>query len=94
MSIASEAIVTAEGWQEFDVVDQDKGNQDHLNFAHDVAKTFGTSEGKRVLDAMVKKYMMVDIVQSNDSQMGVGIKQGRASVVKQILAQIEISANS
>ena len=92
MSVASEELISAKGWQEFDVVDNtDKSNQQHLDFAHDVAKIFKTREGKRVLKAMVQKYLLGNIVSPNDTNMGVGIKQGRADVIKNIMAQIEIS---
>ncbi len=96
MSLASDKLVSANGWQEFDVVDntKDKNNQAHLDFAHSVASTFKTTQGKEVLNAMIQRYLLVDIVSAGDTQFAAGIKQGRASVIKSILSQIEISDNS
>lgn len=94
MSLANEYLTQARGWNEFEIADKSKPNQEYLNFSHKVAKIFSSSEGKEVLSAMVQRYLLCDIVQPNDSQFSAGIKQGRASVVKQILANIEISNNT
>lgn len=91
MDLANEYMISASGWTQFDEAPKDQGNAEYLEFAHKVARVFGTPEGKEVLDAMVKKYLLTDIANATDTQVGIGIKQGRASVVKQILAQIEIS---
>ena len=74
--------------------DNKKINQEYLEFAHTVARTFKTPDGKKLLDALVQKYLLTDIVKADDTQFASGIKQGRADVVKQILSQIEISNNS
>ena len=94
MSIANEYLVTAEGWQQFDVPEKDKSNQERLNFSHKVAKLFSSTEGNEVLQALIARYLLGDIVTPSETQFGAGIKQGRADVVKQILAHIEISNNT
>lgn len=94
MELARETLINAQGWSKFQEADNKKSNQEHLDFAHFVAKTFSTKEGKKVLDAMVNKYLLCSIVQPNDTQFSAGIKEGRASVVRQILSQIEISNNT
>ena len=95
MSVANEAIINANGWsKQFDVADNAEEGEKHLNFAHDVAITFKSPQGQKVLESMVKSYLLNDIVQPNDTQFSVGIKQGKASVVKYILAQIELSNNA
>lgn len=62
-----------------------------MEFARRVERVFSTEDGKEVLDAMVRRYLMVDIVCANDTQFASGIKQGRASVIKAILGQLELS---
>lgn len=94
MSLASDELVSANGWQEFEKADNTKTNQDYLDFTHKVARVFNSTEGKEILDIMVSKYLLCDIAQPNDTQIQIGIRQGRASLVKQILGQIEISNNT
>jgi len=91
---ANEYLVTAEGWSQFDVPEKDATNQDRLDFSHDIAKTFSSTEGKKVLTALVSRFLLSDIVTAHETQFGAGIKQGQANVVKQLLAHIEISNNS
>ncbi len=62
-----------------------------MEFARRVERVFSTEDGKEVLEAMMRKYLMVDIVVAQDTQFSAGIKQGRASVIKAILGQIELS---
>jgi len=92
--LANESLLKTKGWQQFDVVEKDEDNQEHLNFAHDVATTFNSVQGRKVLNALVKRYLMADIVRPGDTQFAAGIRQGQASVVKSILAQIELSDNT
>ena len=93
--LANEYIVKAEGWSEFDLADQEDGrNQERLDVSHKIAKLFTSKAGKEVLDLMVRQYLLADIALPNDTQIAVGIKQGKASVVKEILAHIEISNNA
>ena len=93
-STANEQLAAAEGWSQFDVPEKDIANQDRLNFSHKVAKVFSETEGKEVLTALISRYLLCDIVTPSDTQFSAGIKQGRADVVKQILAHIEISNNT
>ena len=59
-----------------------------------MAKTFSTPDGKKVLEGMVAKYLVNGSIHANDTQIGAGIKQGQANVVKSILAYIEKSNNA
>jgi len=95
--IAADTVVKAEGWSEFDAVDAEdrvKQNSEHLQISHDVAKLYQSKAGKKILSMMVNRYLLTDIVTPHDTQFAAGIKQGKASVVKEILAHIEISNNS
>jgi len=95
MSLASEYVVKAEGWTEFDVVDnKDKNNQQHMDFAHDVASVFSTTQGQKVLNAMVQKYMISSVPTATDTVNGVLLKEGSARVIRYILSQIELSDNT
>ena len=80
-----------DGWKEFDVNPNMETFDEKIEFARRVERVFSTEDGKEVLDAMIRRYMMVDIVCVNDTQFGAGIKQGRASVIKAILGQLELS---
>lgn len=88
--LANETIVNASGWASLDVKDNDEANQDRLDFSHKVARVFGTSEGKEVLDALVKSYLVVGY-SSNDTHQTYR-EIGRGDVVRKILAEIEISS--
>lgn len=79
------------GWQDLDVNDNKETFDERMEFARRVERVFSTEDGKEVLEAMVKRYLMIDVVVANDTQFSAGIKQGRASVVKAILGQIELS---
>jgi len=73
------------------VNDNKQAFDERMEFARRVERVFSTEDGKEVLDAMVRRYLMIDIVVANDTQFSAGIKQGRASVIKAILGQIELS---
>jgi hypothetical protein len=92
--IASDTLIQATGWKEFDIADKDDNNQERLDFSHSVASLFTSIDGKKLLDVFVKQFLLNNIVSPNDTQFAVGIKQGRADVIKQILAHIEISNNA
>lgn len=93
MELIRETLTQAKGWSSFDRVDNKTENQEYLEFAHKVAKTFSTPDGKEVLNAMVDRYLVKSFTNSNDVN-DLLRKQGRADVIKQILAQIEISNNA
>jgi hypothetical protein len=88
--LANEELIKAKGWGEA-IPKEEKGNPEYLEFANKVAKTFGTRDGKAILEAFIQRYLLVDIVTDTTTQFGAGRRQGHADVVKQILAQIEIS---
>lgn len=93
MSLANEYLTQARGWNEFEIADTSKPNQEHLDFSHKVAKIFSSSEGKEVLIALVQRYLIGSFTNDNEPNSLLR-KQGRADVIKQILAQIEISNNT
>lgn len=94
MSLASDTLITAKGWNPQEPFgDKKQDTDDYFKFADDVAITFGTPNGKRVLESMVNKYLLNDIVSPYDTQFASGIKQGQANVIKAIMSQIEISNN-
>ena len=93
MELIRETLVQAKGWSSFDKVDNKVENQEYLEFAHKVARTFATKDGKEVLNALVDRYLVKSFSNSNDTNELLR-KSGRADVIKQILAQIEISDNA
>jgi len=97
MSVAGEHIIKAKGWEQFDQASEDSSEQlntQRLEISHKIAKLYNSKAGKEVLNLMVNQFLLTDIATPHDTQVGIGIKQGRADVVKQILAHIEISNNS
>ena len=94
MGLADETLINAKGFEQFDVADNSKLDDKRLDFSHIIAATFNSTEGKQVLDAMVKKYLVRTIANNNDSLIAIGRKQGEADVIHYILGQIELSANS
>ena len=93
--LASDTLIQAEGWsKEFELADNSKTSQEHLDFAHDVASIFATTEGQRVLKAMVQKYMVSSVPSSTDTVNNILLKEGSARVVRYILSQIELSNNT
>ena len=93
MNLAGEHLISASGWQEFETADNKKQNQEHLDYAHKVAKVFGSKEGKEILNMFVKGYLIGSFTNDNEPSSLIR-KQGRADVIKHILAQIELSNNS
>ena len=94
MGLADEYLVKAEGWEQFEQPSKDKKAQGQLDFSHKIAKIFSGDEGKEVLSILVRRYLLNDIAQANDTQISIGRKQGHADIIKQFLAHIEISNNS
>ena len=92
--LANEYIAKAEGFSQFDMADNSTPSDDRLEKSHKIAKLFGSKAGREVLDIFIRDYLLADIVQEHSTQFSAGIRQGKASVVKQILAHIEISNNT
>ncbi len=91
-------IVGLNGWSSLDFDDDDikktQDNQQELCLAiaskyHQVFKQ--NSIGREILNEMIKVTIMRATVHPNDSQFAVGIREGRADMVRQILQQIEIA---
>lgn len=93
MGLAGEHLIRANGWEHLDNSENKVANQDYLDFAHKVANVFGTKQGKELLSIFVDRYLIQSFTSDNEP-MSLIRKQGRADVIKQILAQIEISKNT
>lgn len=57
-------------------------------------QTFTTDAGERVLDRLVMATLMQPIVKPHYTQFEAGIREGKADLVRQILAQIEFAKGS
>lgn len=58
------------------------------------ARVFGTQEGQEVLDFMVQMELTGSIADMGDNLLDIGVKQGRANHVKDILDRITNSKNN
>ena len=54
------------------------------------ARLFSTSDGKFVLDHLVKYNLAVPIATQGDNLLDIGVKQGRANLVNEIIQRIEV----
>lgn len=52
------------------------------------ARLFSTEDGKFVLDHMVKYNLAVPIATQGDNLLDIGVKQGRANLVNEIIQRI------
>lgn len=55
------------------------------------AKVFSTPEGQEVLDYMIKMELTGSIAEQGDNLLDIGVKQGRADLVKDIINKIDTS---
>ncbi len=53
------------------------------------ARLFNTDDGKFVLDHMVKMNLAVPVATKGDDLLDIGVKQGRANLVNEIIQRIE-----
>ncbi len=54
-------------------------------------RLFNTDDGKYVLEHMVKMHLVGSIAEQGDNLLDIGVKQGRANHVKEIVQRIELS---
>lgn len=54
------------------------------------ARLFSTEDGKFVLDHLVKYNLAVPIATQGDNLLDIGVKQGRANLVNEIIQRIEV----
>lgn len=64
---------------------------EQLDHATIFRQVFGTENGQYVLKSLIFKYLRTRIVQPHDDQFSVGIRQGHADVVQDILFLIEFA---
>jgi hypothetical protein len=53
------------------------------------ARLFSTEDGKYVLDHMVKMNLAVPVATKGDDLLDIGVKQGRANLVNEVIQRIE-----
>jgi len=70
---------------------QDEYAQEQSNINNMYARVFKTQEGKEVLDHLVKMNLANAIAVQGDTMLDVGVKQGRANIVSEILTRINNS---
>lgn len=54
-------------------------------------RLFNTADGKYVLEHMVKMHLTGSIAEQGDNLLDIGVKQGMANMVKEIIQRIEIT---
>ena len=59
---------------------------DALNHAY--ARVFSSAEGKKVLDHLVKANLATPIAMQGDDMLSIGVRQGRANLVDEIIQRI------
>lgn len=98
MTEALKAVGALEGWESLDLdseafqnlqrVSEEEGNA----LAQAFHATFTSDAGKLVLNRLIAMTLLSPIARASDTEIGVGIREGRADLVRQILQQIEIGA--
>lgn len=70
-------------------------NTDNEARAREIAslyrQTFDSDAGQRVLEMLIKATLLQPIVKPHFTQFEAGIREGKADIVRQILAQIEFA---
>lgn len=64
-----------------------KAEVESINAAY--ARLFNTDDGKFVLDHMVKMNLAVPVATQGDDLLDIGVKQGRANLVNEIIQRME-----
>jgi len=95
-NIATDTLKGADGWAALELASLDEIDQavrqQKLLIAGHFQSTFCNSEqGKFVLDTLVRDYLLPRIANPGDDAVTIGIRQGQADVVRQILALIELA---
>lgn len=66
-----------------------KANLDFINSTYH--RVFNTDDGKFVLEHLVKMHLIGSIAEQGDNLLDIGVKQGSANLVKEIVQRIEIA---
>ena len=77
-------------WESLEPIvhEQSKSN---LEIAKQIHNTFKEGSGKYVLEFMIRKFLTKPIVIPGQDAFAQGIREGRADVVRQIMANIELA---
>lgn len=70
-------------------LDQESYAQEIEDINAAYARLFSTEDGKFVLDHMVKYNLAVSIATKGDDLLDIGVKQGRANLVNEIIQRVE-----
>lgn len=65
-----------------------------MKIANEHALVFDTPAGQALLHRWVKTFLTSPIVRAGDDQFSAGIREGRADVIRQILANLHIAHTS
>lgn len=77
---------------DFDPIEASQKSKDEsMRIASMYAKCFSTKEGQLVLKDMISKFIMQSSHNPSDNILQVGIREGKAQLVKQILEQLHIA---
>ncbi len=68
-----------------------KAELDDINAAY--GRLFSTDDGKYVLDHLAKMNLAVPVATKGDDLLDIGVKQGRANLVNEIIQRIEVDKN-
>lgn len=79
-------IQQATGWDTFE---NDVPQQEASELAKLTSRVFGTSDGKKLLDYLVERHITKPIATPNSDIITIGIRQGQANIVLNILEQID-----
>lgn len=91
------ALGEASGWAGVDNLFEQasKANEAHfeqmLELASWYRQAFTTEAGKRVLEDLAAQFLFQRVVQPNDTQFAVGIRQGQQDVVRRLLAMVDFA---
>lgn len=58
------------------------------------SRVFSTQDGQAVLEHLVKTNLAVPIAQKGSDLLDIGVMQGRANLVNEIIQRMELSRNS
>lgn len=85
-------VMALKGWESLDL-SGDRSREQNAEIANEIAsmyyQTFSTDAGQRVLEMMVQTFLTRPAARPGDDVLAVGIREGRADVVRQILQEME-----
>jgi len=85
-------LLESGGWESLNGPVVEEGNYDKaIELASQFRIAFDSGSGKYVLEHMVSTYLTKPIVRAGEDAYAQGIREGRADIIRQILAQIEFA---